>query len=352
MKALVCEMCNSNDLVKQDGMFVCQHCGTKYTVEEAKKLMGTVKIDYSDELKNLYDLARRAKNDNNSENAQKFYEQILVKDPSSWEANFYSVYYQCLNTNIAGIKNAAITLNNCEDTILKMIKENETDLINRYNAVDEVGAKIIKAEQMLAVAASNHYAEIGDSIKSQYLGEALDRIEACYNALYNLGENILFFFSDDEKYSKEYELMASACWKCAIDIHEGTYNQSFKKTSNKEKITKYAEKIKKYEPNYIAPVLSTPTPTKSGGCYVATAVYGSYDCPQVWTLRRYRDDTLSKTWYGRAFIHTYYAISPTLVKWFGNTNWFKNMWKPKLDKMVNNLNSEGVDNTPYEDKQW
>ena len=45
-----------------------------------------------------------------------------------------------------------------------------------------------------------------------------------------------------------------------------------------------------------------------GGCYVATAVYGSYDCPQVWTLRRYRDYTLAETWHGRAFIRTYYAI--------------------------------------------
>lgn len=88
------------------------------------------------------------------------------------------------------------------------------------------------------------------------------------------------------------------------------------------------------------------------GCYVATAVYGSYDCPEVWILRRYRDDTLSKTWYGRAFIHTYYAISPTLVKWFGNTAWFKNMWKPKLDKMVERLNSEGVSDKPYNDKNW
>ena len=37
-------------------------------------------------------------------------------------------------------------------------------------------------------------------------------------------------------------------------------------------------------------------------CYVATAVYGSYDCPEVWTLRRFRDNTLEETWYGRAFI--------------------------------------------------
>ena len=90
----------------------------------------------------------------------------------------------------------------------------------------------------------------------------------------------------------------------------------------------------------------------SGGCYVATCVYGSYDCPQVWTLRRYRDDTLGATWYGRLFIRTYYAISPTLVKWFGHTSWFKKLWKGKLDRMVAKLQSKGVDNTPYDDKEW
>lgn len=87
-------------------------------------------------------------------------------------------------------------------------------------------------------------------------------------------------------------------------------------------------------------------------CYVATAVYGSYDCPEVWTLRRYRDCTLAETWYGRAFIRTYYAISPTLVKWFGKTHWFKNMWKPKLDRLVKRLNREGIADTPYQDRQW
>lgn len=89
-----------------------------------------------------------------------------------------------------------------------------------------------------------------------------------------------------------------------------------------------------------------------GGCYVATAVYGSYNCPQVWTLRRFRDYTLAETWYGRAFIRTYYAISPTLVKWFGHTDWFKKMWRGKLDRMVANLQGQGVESTPYEDREW
>lgn len=90
-------------------------------------------------------------------------------------------------------------------------------------------------------------------------------------------------------------------------------------------------------------------PSKSG-CYIATCVYGSYDCPQVWTLRRFRDYTLDKTWYGRIFIKTYYAISPTLVKLFGNYKWFTAFWKNFLDTIVSRLNSQGIESTKYTDK--
>lgn len=89
---------------------------------------------------------------------------------------------------------------------------------------------------------------------------------------------------------------------------------------------------------------------QNNGCYIATCAYGSYDCPQVWTLRRFRDYTLDETWYGRFFIKCYYAISPTLVTWFGKTKWFRGFWKSRLDKMVSELNKKGVDNTYYYDK--
>lgn len=93
-------------------------------------------------------------------------------------------------------------------------------------------------------------------------------------------------------------------------------------------------------------------PKRKHGCYIATAVYGSYDCPPVWTLRRYRDFVLAVTWYGRAFIRIYYAVSPTLVRWFGETEWFRKLWKTFLDKKVALLQIKGVDNTPYEDNHW
>ena len=88
---------------------------------------------------------------------------------------------------------------------------------------------------------------------------------------------------------------------------------------------------------------------KKNGCYIATAVYGSYDCPQVWTLRRYRDHSLARSAPGRLFIRCYYALSPTLVKLFGKQRWFCLLWKRILDKKVRRLNRKGVDDSPYRD---
>lgn len=105
------------------------------------------------------------------------------------------------------------------------------------------------------------------------------------------------------------------------------------------------ECLKPYNPN-------PPSEEKSQGCYIATAVYGSYDCHPVWTLRRYRDELLAKTLFGRAFIHCYYAISPHLVRWFGDAHWFQSFWKARLDKLVDRLNREGITDTPYHDRQW
>lgn len=116
--------------------------------------------------------------------------------------------------------------------------------------------------------------------------------------------------------------------------------------------TQYSDEVNSIVDSIQAYANQPQKSSRSGGCYVATAVYGSYDCPEVWTLRRFRDYTLAKTWYGRLFIKTYYAISPTLVKWFGNKRWFKNIWRGKLDAMVQKLQAEGVESTPYEDRTW
>ena len=86
----------------------------------------------------------------------------------------------------------------------------------------------------------------------------------------------------------------------------------------------------------------------SEGCYIATCVYGSYDSPQVWTLRRFRDDTLKQSAAGRAFVRVYYAVSPTFVRCFGHTKVFQRFWRGQLDRLVKRLNDKGINNAEYE----
>ena len=92
-------------------------------------------------------------------------------------------------------------------------------------------------------------------------------------------------------------------------------------------------------------------PQKKNGCYVATAVYGSYDCPQVWVLRRYRDHKLSTNPFGRAFIIFYYATAPTAIKLFGKAKWFNRFLKERLDRFVEKLKMCGFSDEVYKDKR-
>lgn len=94
MKALQCEMCGSQDLVKNEGVFVCQSCGTKYSVEEAKKMMvegtvdvkGTVKVDKSNEVEKLLKLAKTSVESLNGEEGYNYANRVLEIDPENSQA--------------------------------------------------------------------------------------------------------------------------------------------------------------------------------------------------------------------------------------------------------------------------
>ena len=98
MKQLTCEMCGSTDLMKQDGVFVCQSCGCKYSVEEAKKMMiegtvevtGTVRVDDSsakkEQIKNYLEMAKTALDGEDIEGTVSYCDRILEIDRDNYEA--------------------------------------------------------------------------------------------------------------------------------------------------------------------------------------------------------------------------------------------------------------------------
>lgn len=96
MKQLKCEMCGSTDLIKQDGVFVCQTCGCKYSIEEVRKMMvegtvevtGTVKVDNSAAIENYLGMARNALDAGNNKEADEYCNKIIEIDTTNWAAWF------------------------------------------------------------------------------------------------------------------------------------------------------------------------------------------------------------------------------------------------------------------------
>lgn len=297
----------------------------------------------------MYEMARNAKASNDATTAKKYYDMILLEDPLCWEPVFYSVYFTTATMKNAEIGNKAVEIKNCLNTVLLMV-EHKTDAVEKEAILTELQNSVANVGLLLLSASINFYNSLPTLAKNP-----LDK-----TARSMLIGDLLFTMGDALK-KNMLAAGAIALYKQAINTLEGetvlsihTNNTPAQYQAMLDRIIDAANFIRESEPEYKTKreIGKENKENKQGGCYVATCVYGSYDCPQVWTLRRFRDDTLGSTWYGRAFIRTYYAISPTLVKWFGKTKWFKRMWKGTLDRMVKKLENKGVENTPYEDKNW
>lgn len=314
MQAMKCELCGSSNVVKQDGFFVCQHCGTKYTVEEAKKLLGTVKIDRSEETERYLLLAQRAKEENNAENAVKYYSLVAEEDPNNWEAAFFVAYFQYMKSDQ---KAGAYALANAARTAMKLIKENLTNDAGNgaFQHLDQYMTRALTMCDIRRAMAHNDKNHMGAAESASHTADIY------IQAMEEFFPDQMQCIATVRNKREEYKRREDEDWKRVIDgLHR-----------RRQQIARQAG---------------------GGGCYIATCVYGSYDCPPVWTLRRFRDFYLARTWYGRAFVRLYYRISPTLVKWFGCKQWFKALFSPFLARLVSKLQQQGYECTQYNDCDW
>lgn len=412
MKALTCEMCGSTNLVKDGGVFVCQSCGTKYSVEEAKKMMidgtvsvkGTVIVDKTSSIDNYLVLAKSASKAGNHSEAESYCNRILEIDSQHSEAwilkgtsagrqstlanirleetvNYYNNALSFASeSNLDTVKesihhelsvlSSAITKLACDHFLEFPQFETATsihlqllDLVLTIAPIVEANggdSELFKREignstGEVALAAYNHAKSLynNEGHPSEYeWKDYLDTGDGCIYLLdfatglcHITTEDAIRYYNNMIKIQEE--LARSQSWTYSVDagryvVEHTLTNEAI--NSRFDRIMEYHNSIKELNPEYVI-----PRRPKVGGCYIATAVYGSYDCPEVWTLRRFRDYTLAETWYGRLFIKAYYTTSPTLVKHFGNSLWFKKMFARPINKLVKHLMNIGVESTPYKD---
>lgn len=369
--AAKCTQCGANievDDTKEAG--ICKYCGTAfitektinnyntYSVNNNNFLGATINVNNGD-VNNLLLLAKHADKAGNMKEANTYYSRVLEIQPFNKEALVGKGYTACIQNSVMHADSAELLSYTSE--AIKDSTDNDF-LLDVYKKLSRVALALFGGTESFYNKNWKH---------AQALDVLINGLEASYNIGKYMKTDIENRGLESNKaFATLYEgALINICMCCSELCKQRQYVDSVQKSGyftweNKGEIKINSQKHQYYLREYdnVMSILKeigyqnySQLPeinreTENQGCYIATCIYGSYDCPQVWTLRRFRDYTLDKTWYGRMFIKCYYVVSPALVKWFGAKKWFKKFWKSKLDMMVSDLNSKGVDNTYYHDK--
>lgn len=372
-----CTQCGANievDQTKEAG--ICKYCGTAFITEKAISNYNTYVTNNNNfeganinitggDIKNLLEIAQSSLKGGNGKEAFEYSNKALeikIDSSEAWLVKMRALEY------VGTVGDPRITeVITCGQNAIQYAEQNQKD-----NVENEVYTYYLNRARSLLLLASERIRDV-EQLKqtfqamsvasaltaaqktSQLDSEAINIIEGlATNALLlkvTVPEDAIKINRDYQQivvdianeyviYTKglieRYRIYGSQLIDSAIDSRK-TILEALKDGLDEEKKAKVSD-------------TGMFNPPSQNGCYIATCIYGSYNCPQVWTLRRFRDDILDENWCGRLFIKCYYAVSPSLVRRFGNAKWFRVFWKSKLDKIVTRLNSEGIKDTQYNDK--
>lgn len=191
MQAIKCELCGSNEFTKVDGLFQCNHCNTKYTLEEAKKLIvsGTVEVVTGNaENERLLKIAETYIRIGQLMRAYKVFEKITIEFPNDhrgWiglarveEANIYNIFKKVEDNflDIYNSKNISIlghlkSINKIRNVLKVISTENtykidsiENNILNHYNAIPELPLVNAISSEIIC-----HYQEVQEFSEKMHL---------------------------------------------------------------------------------------------------------------------------------------------------------------------------------------
>lgn len=309
-KAARCPNCSGELILDpEEKSGSCNHCGSNIVVEEAIK---KVQVDLEPSVKNFYQLAEKAYNVSNYEEAYDYYRKVLEIDSDNWEAVFKKGMSAFQLSTLAKVRlpeaingaNEAISIieNKNKDMDIELIKNNfAVEISNIIDLVANAKAKHYEDFKHL----DNKEGSSGEQ-RTEYVNSILNIVEP--------GLNYCVSLISDDMANKEtlYKKNKIKLLKAGIRYHKNLHgNVVFVATETSAVFNKYYEMLYKLEPE------SKDNPKYQqlkSSCYIATAVYGDYNAPEVKVLRSFRDEKLLKSNAGRSFVKGYYLVGPVLAK--------------------------------------
>lgn len=227
MKKMVCQICEGADFVKEEGLFVCQGCGCKYSQEEIKKLLvddGTdapaKNVHASNTLDALYQAARNARAVGDYETAKMHYREISAIDPNSWEAMFYIVIGDRNSLKNGQLLSFANSVAAALPKIVELIKIANSTHEEKIKALTELTDACYELVSSLTSASEAYYKSVSSisfSHSVNGVGENQDRIIANVSILDGCGNAIASHFGHIDT---EYKELAAKCWEKALGFNQ------------------------------------------------------------------------------------------------------------------------------------
>lgn len=281
IKAIVCELCGSNDMIKKESYFECQHCGTKHVLKDNVKkieiknsnhrlehpvvgMESSVNFksfsrkDLILELEGFIENARRTKNENNAEKSFECYDTFLAKHREyvsyiwysnkvvqGWEceARFYCHYFDVMKCQINEIDKKVDILLLELNAVFKHFNDLGSYNDGHYQVVVMIANDCIKLANYLFDKSRRCFGDYA------FLTSIL-RCQRARDILYMLGDVLTdgkCWYHNDEKLRH----IAVEAWKNGIDKHHQLVMDSNERNDSDVKMySLYSKKIRMYDENF------------------------------------------------------------------------------------------------------
>lgn len=223
MAEFICPNCGNNQLCDQKGKcvssikslaanekYVCSQCGTEVAQEQLKEMVAAAAQE-SILSSNLYKQARNAKNKGDYEGASNLYQQILLREPNSWEAAFFSVSCNS-RCSVGAIENACNAVRLCLAGVFDMIDALQNS--QKQNAVKTVVTDACLFAVNMFDAAVKHHASINASVMSQHNNELKQQLVSATNIVVSCASLVMNRYGDEPEIAAVVETPA----KCALEL--------------------------------------------------------------------------------------------------------------------------------------
>ena len=299
------------------------HCNSKIIVEEAIK---KVQVEGIASLDNLFLLAEEEREAGNLEEAINYYKRVLELDPYHYKTRFEKVLLDFEKLLLMDdLESRQINDRLCEvkkqiEFAFKNVPQNEREALQQRKAM-EIQESALKTFENTSKNFNQYRKNTADSLKKPFSSEDARLrydylLSVEYDRYYKTLKDLIMKIELSSfcnpglrvENNKTIVTFIEVFLKRELDYSFPINNLRGKCEELGEIIRDKEEEILKHDSSY------TPARDRNRGCYIATAVYGSDDAPEVMVLRQYRDEALSKTYVGQLLIYAYYVFSPPFAE--------------------------------------